>query len=791
MRRVVLLGIVILVSQGALWAQQMSALYYAQNPQEEVDEFAESDTLLFYTPFVYQPRFERIARYSLYYAGYRRRADERPDRVRIGNIPLNSPLMRYGDNTAVAFLRRVPTLHTYTYSTTAPHEEQGRRGERFDISLASLAKSHSLRANYSGRNYLLGADYRTVDRTKDQGWLYSVAAGGRLGRDSHIEGTYNNNTYVWSAFEKILPPDDWGYVGHIVAAILLPYSERAPRSWNSAEVFDLAQDRLYNSNWGYQSGRVRPSRVKSECVPVLYVAWRLSDRYDLGNDVSVELLARAGRRQSTSLDWAEAPTPLPDHYTQLPSYQGDAVLAEEIRALWRAGDTRYTQVNWPLLYDLNRLSDRGAIYALMAEREDVREVTLNFSTAKGRDLWSHDRLPNPDLPSMGRFNGWVSYHSSRNRNVPTDLLGGQVLAEGYDRYDYRVSRLAAGCDIGATFSGDYGTLGLGARGEVQSLAYKNNSSKHTTKSTGLFDLSTKAAWHYSVGWNNTIGATLYYNFAAPFWGDLFASTEGCMTQNRYATGEHNTGGEVWSRWSFGRVGVSLSLYADYLAGRSRVSNFWNDVAGSYCSFVAGGIDLVSVGAEMSCAVPLGAGFEAEAIVALGTSRHTAPAVADIVEHDSGSVVAQEFAIDIEGQRASSSPEVAVVGRVSGELWNDWWMTIEAALCAKRYVTPSLYFCSDYLHSLNLAPETRSALLAQEDLGVAPNVGFTLSRDFDRLSLSVAVRNVAGGGRTLYGGYRPNRVIVRNNNEAEYYEPHPTRYQYTYPPHATITLGYEF
>ncbi|MBQ1964033.1 MAG: hypothetical protein II358_01260, partial [Tidjanibacter sp.] len=84
MRRIVLLGIVILVSQGALWAQQMSALYYAQNPQEEVDEFAESDTLLFYTPFVYQPRFERIARYSLYYAGYRRRADERPDRVRIG-----------------------------------------------------------------------------------------------------------------------------------------------------------------------------------------------------------------------------------------------------------------------------------------------------------------------------------------------------------------------------------------------------------------------------------------------------------------------------------------------------------------------------------------------------------------------------------------------------------------------------------------------------------------------------------------------------------------------------------
>ena len=790
MRRIVLFVLLLFTTQ-LVWGQQMSESYYAQNPQEEVDDSFVGDTLHFYTPFVHQPRFERIARYSLYYAGYRRRADERADVVRIGNLPLNSPLMRYGDNVATSFLRRIPTIHTYTYSTSAPHEEQFGRGEHFDISLASLAKSSSLRANYSDRNYRFGADFRTVDKMKAQGWLYSVAAGGRLGRDANITGVYNNNAYAWSAFEKVLPEDDWGYVGHIVAALLIPYSERAPRSWNSAEVFDLSDNLLYNSNWGYQSGRVRPARVKSECVPTLYVAWRLSDRYDLGNDVAVELLARAGRRQTTSLDWSEATNPLPDHYTHLPSWQGDHLLAEEISQVWQTGDERYTQIDWPLLYDTNRLSDRGAIYALMADREDVREVMLNFSTAKGRDLWSHDRLPNPESPSMGRFNGWVSYHSSRNRNLPTDLLGATRLAEGYKLYDYRVNRWAVGCDIGASFSGDYGTLGLGARGELQSLTYRNDKQQRAVAVNDLFDLSAKATWHYSFGWNNTIGSVVYYNFATPFWGDLFASSEGSMTLNPYATGEHTGGGELWARWSLGRVGVSLNLYADLVAGRSQATNFWNDVAGCYCTFMAGGIDILSVGAELSCAVPLGGGFEAEGIVALGTSRYTSPAVADIVAHDGGEMVAHSFDILVEGQRASSSPEVAVVGRVSGELWNDWWLTLEAALCAERYVAPSLYYCSDYLHGLNLSPETRTALLAQENLGVAPNLGFTLRKDFDRVSLSLSARNLAGGGRTLYGAYRPNRLIVRENSEMEYYAPHATRYQYTYPPHITISIGYDF
>lgn len=808
MKRIVLFVILLGVSQWTLCGQQMSDSYYAENPQydTEVDLDSEVDTLLFYTPFINQPRFERIARYSLYYAGFKPRSGTAVEDIRIGNIPIASPLVQYGDYLTQSLLRRVPSVRTYTYSTSLPHELLYGRGERYDVGISSLSHQSRARGYLSGRGYRLGADYHTVGRlvgksvgnsatrSNDNGqWHYSLAAGGRVGRDANVVGTYSNNAYLWGAVEKVLPEDDWGYVGHIMAALLVPYSERAPRSWNSAEAYELAGSNLYNSNWGYQSGRIRPSRVKSESVPLLYLSWRLTDRYDLGDDIALELLARAGRRTNAMLDWSEAPNPQPDHYTKLPSHYDDPLLADQVTQAWRRGEERYRQVDWAMMYDINRLwAHQGGRYALMGEREDVRSLVLNFSTGQGRNLWSTDRLPDPEEPSQGRLNVYAAYDSSRNHNEPTDLLGAESLADGFRLYDYRVSRLATGAELGATCcSGQWGTVGLGAKVELQRLTYEDLDEGYRQSSEGLMNIDTKATWHRTFGWNNSVGAVAHYSYGSPMWQAIFVSPEGQSTKSRYARGHHCVGGEAWGRWSVGRVGVSMSLYADYRAGQSGVSNFWNDIEKLYCSFVTGGIDMIAVGAELSLGVPIGGGFEAEAIVALGTSRYSSPAVADIICHDTGRVVAQGLECHIEGQRTSSSPEVAVVGRIEGELWGGWIVAVEGALCAGRYVAPSLYYCSDYLLGRDLSPEEYSLLTDQEELGVAPNLSLQVVRQMgERLQLSLALRNV-GCSTAKYGGYRPMRLAVQSDMANDYIRPHATRYQYCYPTHLMLTASYDF
>lgn len=791
-RRVCIVLLLLVVSASGVSAQQLSESYYAENPQEDVDLIDEADTLLFYTPYVRQPRFERMARYSLYYAGFSRRGDESAESIRVGNVALNSPVVRYGDWVTTSLLRRVPSVQSYHYSTSLSHESLGVRGESFDVGLGALSQESRARGYYSGRNYRLGGDYRTVGTIEESELRYSLATGARVGGDANVEGAYSNQAYLWGAIERAERENDWGYVERLMAAVMIPYSQRAPRSWNAQELFDLTSNPLYNSNWGYQSGRVRPARVKRECVPMVYLSWRLTDRYDLSEDLAVELLARAGRYGSTSLDWRDAPNPLPDHYTQLPSYYSDPLLADQVGDVWRRGEQQYTQINWPMLYDINRLSSDGAVYSLMDEREDVRSLVLNFSTGKGRELWSREELPNPDSPSRSRLNIFLSYHSNRPYNTPYDLLGAEQLGAWDERlYNYRIGRSSLGGNYGFSFATDYGTFGLGGQMELYGLRYDNVAEGYELRSENLFDLSVKGVWYSQQGWNNSVGAMVRYDYRSPFWEDIFATGQSDVTINPYAVGEQQLAGEWWGEWSLGRVALSANLYANYGWNRASVRHFWNDVAKSYCSFIAGGVDRLSVGAELSAGVPLGGGFEAEAIVALGTSRHLSSAVADIVEFEGGDVVARGFECDIAGLRASSSPEVAVAMRLEGELWGGWVMTLEGALCAGRYVEPSLYYHSDYLHSLNLSPEERAQLTRQESLGVAPNFNIMVRKYFDQLSLSISARNLLGGGRTLYGGYQPMRLVVRQRDNAESYTPHPTRYQYTYPPYLQISVGYDF
>lgn len=791
MRRICVVILQIVICCYSLGAQQLSESYYAENPQQDLDNISSNDTLLFYTPFVHQPVFERIARYALSYVRYNRRGSERSEAVWLGRVPITSPMMRYGDYVTLAALRQIPSQRSYTYSTSEPIATVEERGEHFTPSINVLDRGERLRLQYAERNYRLGAHYNHVGKLTAEGWSYSLATGGRGGRDANVDGAFNNQAYWWSACEYTSGADDWGFVNRFMAAVLVPVGVRAPRSWNSAEVYSLANNTLYNSYWGYQSGSVRSSRLKVDCLPALYGAWRLTDRYDLTDHLAVEMIARAGVRTSTSLEWSDAHNPTPDHYSQLPSHYADPALAQQIRDVWHKGNSDYTQINWPLLYEINSLSERGAVYALMGDRERVQELKINLSTGAGRDLWSRNELPNPDGISKGRLNLFGAWYKSRFDSVPYDLLGGEKLAEGYNLYDYSVVHRAVGGDYAYGIGGDFGNVGLGARAEWVAMAYDNHSDGYGLMADNMLNMRLKATWNYLLGWNNSLGASAMYSLTTPYFRDLIVAPEGYAGLNPYATGQKAIDGEVWGRWSFGRVATSLNLYANYSSGASSVSNFWNDLEGVYATFVAGGIDMFGYGMEGALQVPLMGGFELEAIVALSTNRYCSEAVADIVDHDSGRVIADGIGCNIKGLRTTSSPEAAVVLRVSGELWDGWRITAEGAVAAGRYIAPSLYFCSSYISTLNLSPEAREEFLFQEQLGTAPNLNFLLARRFNKWSLSLSLRNLVGGGRTIYGGYRPMRIKARRSDNIVDYRPHPSRYQYTYPSSVYLTVGYDF
>ena len=54
-----------------------------------------------------------------------------------------------------------------------------------------------------------------------------------------------------------------------------------------------------------------------------------------------------------------------------------------------------------------------------------------------------------------------------------------------------------------------------------------------------------------------------------------------------------------------------------------------------------------------------------------------------------------------------------------------------------------------------------------------------------------LRNLTGGGDTVYSGYESLRVRRISSGDTFFYTPHATRYTYAYPRSFYLTISYKF
>jgi hypothetical protein len=184
---------------------------------------------------------------------------------------------------------------------------------------------------------------------------------------------------------------------------------------------------MYNSNWGYQNGRVRNARVRktNEPIAILKYDYTPSDRFQ----ASATVLYRFGKNGYTALDWYDAQDPRPDYYRNLPSYFYDPntdlnrqnfekyAWAKEI---W-THSSEYpglTHVDWDRLYAVNRLQGNGngdARSKYVQEERHVDQRDLNFAA-------SFKARPSETIILTGGLSARIN--RSENYKIVADLLGG-------------------------------------------------------------------------------------------------------------------------------------------------------------------------------------------------------------------------------------------------------------------------------------------------------------------------------------------------------------------------------
>ena len=759
------------------WAQQLSDSYYRENPSWLEAELWASEGEYYLQQPLSAP-FEHFALYGFSFVDYEPRGGAPAFGLTtlLGRLEIESPLDQYPDYGLISLLRRVPSRREFSYSISHSTLSTSVRSESFLTSPMDADSASRLRLQLSSRSYRLGVGY-SLARRVDQEWGYSLAVGGRWGRDGHIEGLFSDEEYLWLSGEWRKEVTE-GLESDLQVAFMVAPTERSQQSWNTEEVFALSGTPHYNSYWGWQSGKVRSSRIRREVMPTLYASWSLRDRYIL-SDVNLSALVRGGRKSRSTLDWVEAPNPTPDHYTYLPSGSADPLVALEAERVWREGDEKYTQIDWQGLYKSNLLSADGSHYIVMDERSDRLSAMVDLSAG----------LLGAEGGRVGLKGAW---NGAREYHPPMDLLGGARATEGYDIYDYGLLHRSWGLYMTLYGTHDWGRLSAAVEYGGESVDYRSATTLRHTEGHYYNNLRARVCWDHQLGERWSLGAVGSYLLAAPYYASIYGATEGAITPNPYAEcSVGNLNGEVWGRWSGERVSAMVTLYASLTTRESTVEHFWNDLTDQYVTLLAGDMERGFAGVELSLEAKLTESLMLGCYSSLGTYRYVGDGRGDIVAFESGERVASATTLRTKGLWASSSPSSVTALTLKYFAPRGWLIGAELAVVGGRFLAPSLLFHSDYLLNRVTTPEERKELLSQKPLGTASNINLFAYRRFGAWTLSLSVRNVANSTGPYRAGYQPSRVMVSESDYANSYRSQGARYQHLYPRHFYLSVAYEF
>ncbi|MCF0175219.1 MAG: carboxypeptidase regulatory-like domain-containing protein [Bacteroidales bacterium] len=490
----------------------------------------------------------------------------------------------------------------------------------------------------------------------DNGWSYAFSASARLGGNDWIKGVYYRNFAYYAGVEKKFSNDS-----RLALFSFAAPGQRGAQNSSTQEVYDLMGDNMYNSNWGYQNGKVRNSRVRKtfEPVTVLKYTAKPSDKFESNTTI----LWRTGRNGYTALDWYDAFDPRPDYYRNLPSY---AYMADEdynrvneakadwLREAWtgRTPDyLNYQHLNWDALYNANYNSKDGRSHYAQEERR-VDQNDLNFvETIR----WKPAENLNVNAGASFRWN------RTENYKILADLLGGEYFLNidsfaerdfasdpvkiqndldyylahgeaqkiykgdkyGYDYYaDVRKAQLWARgnyiigsltANLGASIGYDtFWRTGMVRKGlfpgtGTSSLLESNGgdiTSKGRSDVSRFLVYSAKAGVSYMVAPGHKLILNAGYFNDAPTFNQSFISPRTRNTLMDGLTTKKTASSDLSYQYTGNGYNIRLTGFWTRIKDQSDVMSFYDDTQNSFTNFAMTGIDQRHAGMELGAIVPL-------------------------------------------------------------------------------------------------------------------------------------------------------------------------------------------
>ncbi|MBR6318861.1 MAG: TonB-dependent receptor [Prevotella sp.] len=664
------------------------------------------------------------------------------------------------------------------------------------------------RASLAGanRNYNVRAMYTYNTGVLNSGWAFSGSLTYRWGQGlGFVDGTsYNALSYFLGA-EKIINEN------HSLSLVTWGNpTERGTQAASTDEMYWIANDRQYNSVWGYQDGKKRNSRIVKDFAPAALLTWDW--KLDESSRLTTTLLGKYAMYSSSRLNYNNSSNPAPDYYSGMPSYYFDVYAPydgdRDVTAMgnWQAAynylsaSKENRQLQWDRMYFANRMASlqgSDAMYYLQRYHDD--QLSLSLASYLQKSLGLNTQLhagiqlstnKGMHYQTMDDLLGAASFHNVNTYVVKNYGEGGQEaqydlnnpnqeVKEG-DRfgYDYNIfvqkAQAWAGVstDVGPAhlfFTGRLAGTTMQREGKMRNgLAPENSYGKSRT--ARFLDGGFKVGQHVNLGLGHAFMLGVGFEYKAPAARTAFQAAQ---VNNDFVRGLKNEkvisvegGYQLSNSW----LKLNINGYYSHLDDVTEQAMYYMDDRRSFTYVALSGIEKEYYGVELGANIKLASWLNLKALGTISEAKYVNNAnVAYMLSEDGRTYYDR---VHNKGMREGSTPLSAYSLDLSYHA-GGWYID----LIGNYYDRIYLYYTpvTRYEGHLQWAYNNEGTDIEYTNLPeqAKGHGGFMLDasigrsmylKNGDRIGFNLMLTNILNNRSIVTGGREQSRTDVDNNGE---------------------------
>lgn len=637
-----------------------------------------------------------------------------------------------------------------------------------------------------------------------KGWAFAASISKRWAKEGYIKGTYYDGFAYYLGVSKLIDRHEIDFT------ILGSQSESARSSTNTQEVYDITGDHYYNSNWGYQNGKIRNANIGRNHQPVFI----LNHEYKVNNSTSwfTSMSFTTGKRESTALNWFAA-DPRPTYYRNLPSWQTDSTLATAVYNTLKENPS-LLQLNWDNMILGNSeniqtvtnangiagetVTGKQALYLI----ENRIIQTNRFSVSTNMNTIVNDNVT---------ISSGLSYQkqTSRYYKEAEDLLGADFFVDidkfadqdfqdeqlsqsdlnnpnrivkegdrfGYD-YEAHITHAEAWSQAVAKYSRIdlFGAIKAAYTSVYRQGNYRNglfpDDSYGKSKTYVFPDIGIKGGITYKINGRNYVFANAGYMTQAPFFNNMYLSPRSRSTVVANPTSEKISSVEGGYLFTAPKVKGKLKLYYTNFKDGTETRSYYLQGFGtnSYVNYTMSDIEKVHTGTEISVDANLGMGFSAIAVAAIGQYYYSSRPNATITVDNTNTVQSSGNVIYMKNLHVDNTPQNAYSFGINYRSKKFWYVNLNANYFTNMYVdvTPARR-TADVIDGLDENSQVREQILSQQrydnQFTLDLNGGWSMKlnnkikalKRNSFLLLNVSINNLLDNKDIINYGYEQGRI----------------------------------